>query len=115
MVPLDFLRSLSEQFLPDTCSVLRATATQSGDGASESWAAVSTVSCRVSPLASGSNETTGADESIRAVNQWAVWLPAGTDVTVADRIGYGSRTFEIGRVGARSFETVRECVCRELT
>lgn len=115
MIPLDFLRSLSEQFLPDTCSVMRNTPTQSGDGASESWASVATVACRVSPLASGSTENVGADESIRAVNQWTIWLPYGTDVTVADRIGYGSRTFEIGRVGTRSYETVRELICRELT
>lgn len=114
MVPVDFLRSLSNQFLPDSCSISRVTETPSGDGTSSSWSTVATVACRVSPLASGANEDLGADQSVTAVSQWTVWLPALTDVTVKDRIVVGSRTFEVNRVGERSYETVRECLCREI-
>lgn len=116
MVPVDFLRSLSNQYLPDTCAISRNTPTQSGDGQADSWANVATgVACRVSPLASGANEALGGNQAMTAESQWTVWLPAGTDVRIADRIIFGSRTFEVSRVGARSYEVIREVLCREVT
>lgn len=114
MIPLDFLRNLSAQFYPDTCTIRRYVATASGDGTSQSWSDVATVPCRVSPLASGANENLGAGQAMQSVAQWTVWLPAETDVTVLDRIAVGSRTFEVARVGERSFEVTRECICREI-
>lgn len=115
MVPVDFLRSLSNQYLPDTCSISRNTPTQSGDGQADNWSNVATgVACRVSPLASSAQEQLGGAEAITAVSQWTIWLSAGTDVTVRDRIVVGSRTFEVNRVGARSYEVVREVLCREI-
>lgn len=114
-VPVEFLRSLSNSALPDTCSISRLTETSTGDGTTQSWSNVATgVACRVSPLASGANEAIGADQSMTAVSQWTVWVAAGTDVTVRDRIVVGSRTFEVTRVGARSYEVIRECLCREI-
>lgn len=116
MVPVDFLRSLSNQFLPDLCSIQRYTESSTGDGTAQTWSDLATgVACRVSPLASGASEALGADASLQAVAQWTIWLPAGTDVTVKDRIVFGTRTFEVARVGARSYEAVRECICREVT
>lgn len=116
MVPVELLRSLSNQYLPDTCAISRNTPTQTGDGQTDVWANVATgVACRVSPLASGSNEGLGGAEGLAAVNQWTIWLPALQDVTVRDRIVVGSRTFEIARVGARSYEVIREVICREVT
>lgn len=117
-LPLDFLRDLQAQFLPDSCSILRGTETSTGDGSSMDWntpGVIATVACRVSPLAASANESMGAAGGLQAVAQWTVWLPAQTDVTVEDRIVYGARTFEIARVGARSFETARELICREIT
>jgi hypothetical protein len=114
-LPLGMLRTLQEQYLPDVCNVSRGTETASGDGTAVTWAAIATgVPCRVSPLASGTGETLGADASLQSVAQWTVWVPAGTDATVKDRIVFGARTFEIARVGARSYETVRELICREV-
>lgn len=116
MVPVEFLRSLSDQFKPDTCSIQRYTETATGDGTSQSWDDHLTgIACRVSPLASGASEALGADASLQAVAQWTVWVPAGTDVTVRDRVIFGSRVFEVARVGARSYEVSRELICREIT
>lgn len=116
MVPVAFLRSLSDQFLPDSCTIQRYAETVTGDGTSQSWATLASgVACRVSPLASGASEALGADQSLQAVAQWTIWLPAGQDVTVRDRIAYQGRTFEVARVGARSYEVTRECICREVT
>lgn len=114
-VPVDFLRSLQGQYLPDTCVIQRYTSASTGEGTTQTWADHLTgVACRVTPLASGATESLGADQSLRAVAQWVIWVPAETDVTVRDRVVYGSRTFEVARVGARSYETVRELVCREI-
>jgi hypothetical protein len=103
-LPIDMLRTLQGQFQRDTCSVSRGTETVTGDGTAVTWAAIAT----------GTGETLGADASLQSVAQWTVWVPAGTDATVKDRIVFGARTFEIARVGARSYETVRELICREV-
>ena len=115
-LPIASLRALSEQYLPDTCSIQRGTETTSGDGTSVTWSDLATgVACRVSPLASSASEALGADASLQAVAQWTVWVPAGQDVTVKDRVVFGSRTFEVARVGASSYEVIRELICREVT
>jgi len=115
-IPLDGLRTLSDQFLPDSCAIQRVTRTTTENGSSSDWTMVATVACRVSPFGrSGGRETLGPAGGIQAVNQWTVWLPVGTDVRVTDRIAYGARTFEVSLVAARSYETVRACVCREVT
>jgi head-tail adaptor len=114
VIPLDFLRSLSNQFLPDTAVIQRATITHTGDGTSTTWATSSTTTCRVSPLASSAMEGVAASAAIQANAQWTIWLPALTDVEVTDRIVVNGRTFEVARVGERSYETARECICREL-
>lgn len=116
MIPLDFLRDLQTSYLPDSCTIQRGTeGTPTGDGTPEDWADLATVACRVSPLASSSNEALGGAQAIQAVSLWTIWLPALTDVSVEDRIVYSSRTFEVARVGARSFETVREVIAREVS
>ena len=115
-LPLDFLRDLQTAYLPDTCVIQRGTAgTPSGDGTPVTWTNLATVACRVSIASQTGTEGLGGGDGLRAVNTWTIWLPALTDVTVQDRIVYGARTFEIVRVGARSYETVRECICREVT
>jgi head-tail adaptor len=109
------LRDLQDQGLPDTCSISRASLSQTGDGTSATWSNAATgVRCRVSPLASGAGEGLIASGAIAGISQWTIWVPALTDVRIADRIVYGSRSFEVNRVGARSYETVRECLCREI-
>lgn len=114
-LPLAFLRTVQTTYLPDTCTISRATdGTPTGDGTPATWATVATVACRVSPLASSATESIGGGQALRSESMWTIWLPALTDVTVEDRIVYGSRTFEIARVGARSYETVREVIAREI-
>jgi head-tail adaptor len=115
VIPLDMLRDIQSSYLPDTCVIQRATETSTGDGTSQSWADLATVACRVSPLASSASEGMGGAAALAAVSLWTIWLPALTDVTVEDRIVYSGRTFEVARVGARSFETVREVIARQVT
>ena len=126
-LPLPWLRSISLAFLPDTCEVLRYTETSTADGVEQAWSTVATnVPCRVSPRASTAYERAQGGEGtgggvLRAQSDWTVWAPALTDVTERDRIRISTsesaagRTFEVSRVGARTYETVRECLCSLLT
>src|SRR6185369_676579 len=94
-VPLDGLRAVAEQFLPDTATVRRATATSGSGGVSNAWSNYLTgVPCRVSPLANQANEALGGNAGTTAVSSWVVTVPAETDVTVKDRIVVNGRTFE---------------------
>ncbi len=116
-LPLDFLRTIQTTYLPDTCTIQRATAgTPTGDGTPATWGTLASgVACRVSPLASSASEGLGGGNMLQAVSMWTIWLPYGQDVTTKDRLVYDGRTFEIARVGARSYETVREVIAREIT
>lgn len=113
-IPLGSLRSLSERFLPDTVSIERLTEVETGDGSTVTWASVGSAPCRVSPLGSSASERLGGGQALTSDTQWVVWVPFGTDVTVKDRLVALGRRFEVARVGVRSYEVIRECVCREL-
>lgn len=120
-LPLDFLRGVSEAFLPQTCAVSRYTETNTPDGVEEAWATVATgIRCRVSPRpGSVGAENVGSSGSLSlAVSEWVVWLPYGTDVTARDRLVVDppdGRVFEVIRVGIRSYEVAREVLCALVT
>jgi len=115
-LPLDGLRALSASFLPDAASILRPLVVSDGDGSSVTWQQVATdVPCRLSPAGSSGSEAVGTSARVEAQNNWTVWVAALTDVAVVDRLLIDTRTFEILRVGARSYEVIRECLCREIT
>lgn len=118
-LPMGFLRVIAEAFLPDLADVLRYVETSTSDGVSQAWQPVLTgVPCRVSPRASTATEGLGAGgAAVRALSTWVVVVPYATDVTERDRVavtGVGrvdGRTFEVVRVGARSYEASRELLC----
>lgn len=122
-LPLDWLRGLQSAWLPDVATIRRYTETSTPDGIEHAWTDVATdVPCRVSPLASQAVEGLAAEGAVlRGVSSWVIWLQALTDVTVKDRLVVAGadradgRTFEVERVGERSYETARECVCRLLS
>ncbi len=110
------LRPVAEQFLPDTATVRRATVTSGSGGVVLTWADYLTgVACRVSPIATGASESLGAAAGTAAVSNWAITLPAGTDITVKDRVVVNARTFEVTRAGGRSYEVARRLICREVS
>lgn len=110
-LPMPWLRSVSESFLPQTCAVSRYAETNTPDGVEHDWSDIATgIPCRVSPRAGTAAENVG-DALSAAVSEWTVWLPFGTDVTRRDRLVIAApdgRTFEAFRVGIRSYEAVRE-------
>jgi Phage head-tail joining protein len=113
---LDWLRGLQDDNLPDTCDISRYTETNTADGVTQGWATIAFgVPCRISSRTTAGSEAVGGAAQTRAVNDWLVWLPALTDVTVKDRLVVGARTFEVDRVVGESLETARSCSCSEVT
>lgn len=108
------LRAEFNQSLPDTAQVQRVTRQSDGAGGStETWTTIATVACRVSPMGNLPVERAIADR-LTGVQFWAVTLPAATDITAADRIVSGGRTFEVvGVLAPRTWELARRVVCTE--
>lgn len=113
-IDLTSLRALAAAFRPGTATIQRSTETTSGDGTSQSWATLAIVSCRVSRIGQGGNEGLGADESLQAIGQRRIKLPAGTDVTAKDRIIVDGVTYEVADVPKIDYEVERMAICREV-
>jgi hypothetical protein len=119
-LPLPWLRSLQESCLPDVADLLRYTETNTADGVEQGWATVASgIPCRVSTRGrSAVGERLLAGVGIQAQTEWTLWFPAGSDVDERDRVTVtGSdrpdgRTFEVSRVGERTYESVRELLCQ---
>lgn len=116
-LPLAALRGYAEMALPDTCTVTRPDRVSDGEGgfitSPPPWPTIATVACRVSPLGNAANEIE-AGEAVRAIAQYVVHLPAGTDVTSDDRLVVGSRTFQVIEPIRRSYEVIRRVIAREV-
>lgn len=109
------MRSTVNASQPDTITIERLTIASDGAGGStRTWNDHATVPAIVSPA-----DTQGSDPELgaRAANvvSWTITVPAGTDVTTADRARYGTRRFEIRSVSAgRSYELSVRLGCIEV-
>ncbi len=118
-LPMDWLRGVAEAFLPDTLTIARYTETSTSDGVYEDWVDIASgVPCRVSPRAATALEGLAPGGGfVRGVSHWFIVVPFATDVTIKDRViitgadRVDGRTFEVLRVGERSYEASRELVC----
>lgn len=99
------LRGLAWLALSETGVILAGSASSdSGGGATESWAASGTVACRVDPInAFGNARVTGGVIDERSTH--VVTVPPGTSVSTSNRFAVGSRgTFEVTAVRERTAE-----------
>lgn len=110
---MPWLREIADAFMVDRAAISRYTEVSTSDGVEQTWATVaSDVPCSVWPSGVSAGEAVGAAATLRALSTWTVRLPAGTDVTVRDRLVVSDgRTFEIQRVDARTYEAARDCIC----
>lgn len=82
--------------MPGTVIIQRMTATTDGMGGyTETWAAVGTVTGRISAQ-SGVEIVTGGQPV--SITRWIGTFPAGTSITAKDRVSYDSRTWEVMEV-----------------
>lgn len=114
-VPIDTLRGVAEQFLPESAQVQRPTDTATGDGTSQSWSTIATVAARLSPAGNTAQEQVIAQQ-IQAGSAWRITLPHGTDVTARDRIVIAGRTFHVaGVLGPKSYQAALIVIAEERT
>jgi hypothetical protein len=93
------LRGLAWLAMSETGIIQRGTAlSDSGGGATQTWAAVGTVDCRIDPINRlGSGQVTGGQIDERSTH--LVTTPTGTTVVASDRFAIAGRgTFEITAV-----------------
>lgn len=97
------MRAQVEASYPDTCSTLRRTLVSDGGGGyTETWATVAAnVACRVDM-----NPRELSDEMHELAREYqatpiAVKVPRTQDVTLADRLGFDGRTYEVRRAPAK--------------
>ena len=100
---LSSMRSTADDYLPDTCTIQRATQGQDAlGGISLSWANLATgVACRMDePSANQSlaNAEASVNSAVGAVAQWPMHFAYNQDITVKDRVIFGSYTYEVAEV-----------------
>jgi hypothetical protein len=103
----DRLRGLQFLALSDIALITRRAATSdSGGGASQTWATIGTAHCRVYPAGGAPGRVVGGalDENTTHFCR----LPAGTDIATPDRIVISGRgTFEVTMAQQRTGELSR--------
>lgn len=110
----DAARHVTAGALRDVCAIERRTRVSDGGGGfTDTWAPIATgVRCMIAPDAGGEGETAGdrvVDESTHTVT-----LPAGQDITEADRITLAGATYEVTLVlNTGAWETLRRAQVKE--
>ena len=106
------MREAQEAALPDTCTILRRTLTNDGQGGYvETWSEVATgVKCRLVHSNLAPRETVIAERAAgRTV--WQLTVPYGTDISRTDRVVVNGVTYEILAVwSGGTWETARRVV-----
>ena len=112
------MRSTQNGTMPDTVVIQRFTTASDGmGGLTETWAAVGTVTGRLSPMSQ--NQGFG-DERITADRvtdreEFVITVPQGSTVYHRDRLVVGSRTFHVELVSEHAaWETALRCYCTEI-
>lgn len=108
------MRATADKALPDSCTIRRATSVSDGMGGQpQTWADVATVACRLSARNTQPAEGDVAGRLTNA-NDWIITLPYATDVTEKDVIAIGSRSFEVDKAQAHSWEISRRVLATEV-
>lgn len=108
------MRATLDLSLPGTAIIVRPSGSSDGmGGVTDAWAAAGTVSARLSPSGSGSDQIAGG----QVINEapWTVTVPASTDVRTTDRITISGQTLEVVAITSpRSYETCLRAACVEV-
>ena len=114
---LNQMRDDIEELLPDTCSILSMSYVSDGQGGLvETWGTATggtAVSCRID-FNSGSEIL--ASEAVQPFSRAMLSVPYDTTITTANRVLWGSYTFNVVAVNLnQSWNVVRRAVLEEVT
>jgi hypothetical protein len=100
----DMRNTIEDNLLPDTCYILTATSTSDGAGGfTDSWGTV-TVSCR---LDTQHGRYTDLDGGLQTYKKLVLSLPYDTTISEANRVQYGSNTYQVVSVNEGSWLAVK--------
>ena len=99
---LSYMRDAVELLLPDTCYILTFSGTADGSGGqSDSWGtATSTTACRLDTMTGNYKDMDGA---VQTYNKLILSTPYDTTITEANRVYYGSNTYQVTSVNDGSW------------
>lgn len=96
---LSAMRTHANSYLPDTCTILRGTASHTASGVPKlSYGTASTgVACRMDEPISAAGEGE-ANERVGVVVRWPMHFKYDADIRVIDRVIFGGSTYEVNEV-----------------
>lgn len=94
--------------MSDRCTIRRAVnISDAAGGQTQTWHTVAdSVPCRIDNPSGG--EAVGVDGAIVAVTRQILFLPAGTDVAITDRVIHGDGEYEVVAAPVRTGERALE-------
>lgn len=111
---LAYMRTCADEFLPDTCHVMRISYTPDGvGGRTQTWGTAGTsVPCRVAP-SEGANQL-GFAQQTDAEMTFIVSLKYNADALIGDRIVTDGRTLDVVGISDHSYQVALRLICREV-
>ena len=102
------MRSVADDFLPDTCTIqVKTTTAGAMGGISETFANTYTsVKCRIDP--SGGGGETVINFTVEGKSTWMLNIPYDQAIAIENRVIHDSKTYEVIRViDTNSYVTIR--------
>jgi len=106
------MRTIADDFFPDTCTIQTATtSTGAMGGFSNSFANTYTnVACRLDPAGNTGSETLNS-LALEGESGWILNIPYDQAIAIGNRIIHSSKTYEVKRVmDTNSYSTIRRAV-----
>lgn len=111
---LSDMRTIADDFFPDTCTIQTKTTSTGGmGGISESYANTYTgVACRLDP---GGARVSGSEAivnfALEGKSTWMLNIPYDQAIAIEDRVVHSGETYEVvGVVDTQSYSTIRRAI-----
>lgn len=109
------MRSIADDFLPDTCTIQTLTdGVDALGGISKVFTSTYTgVACRLDPQGFGNEGVPNA--ALEAVSSWVLNIPYNQAIAVNNRVVHGSKTYEVTSVvDTNSYVTIRRALLKRV-
>jgi SPP1 family predicted phage head-tail adaptor len=95
---LSQLQAINSANMPEVAVIQTGTETSDGSGGTAIvWADTATTKCRISPMSTGMVERISA-LGVEAIESFRLAFPTGTEISEAQRVVVGDRTFHVAAV-----------------
>lgn len=99
---LQSMQSAQERSMDSVGTIIRMSTVPGILGPEESWSNAGTVACRVNPVQDRSLRERVTGAQLQSINEWTISFPAGTNVTVQDKVGVNGLILELESVNGNA-------------